>query len=46
MRKGPAWAKRLHFHYHDPQHPDRLTEDVAGSVIAIVVLLYLLLPLL
>lgn len=37
--KPPHWMRRLHLHYNDPQRPDRLTEDVGGLVIAIVVLL-------
>lgn len=37
----PAWMGRLRFHYNDPRRPDRLVEDVAGAVIALVVIIVL-----
>jgi len=37
----PAWMKRMHFYYHDPEHPDRLVSDIAGGVVVLISILIL-----
>lgn len=34
----PGWAKRIRFHYRDPEKPNRLIEDIAGVVMCLALL--------
>jgi hypothetical protein len=34
----PGWAKRLRYHYSDPERPTRLEEDLGGLVMCLALL--------